>query len=78
MRGAIPPLPLYVYMAWCLVKHRDNFTFTLPLQISTVPGIQKDACAINNTVSMYCYGILIPYYDLHIREVTACTVTNQN
>jgi hypothetical protein len=25
MRGAIPPLPQYVFMAWCLVKHRDNF-----------------------------------------------------
>jgi hypothetical protein len=30
MSGAIPPLPQYVFMAWCLVKHRDNFTFTLP------------------------------------------------
>jgi hypothetical protein len=29
MRGAIPPLPQYIFMAWCLVKHRDNFTFTL-------------------------------------------------
>jgi hypothetical protein len=27
MRGAIPPLPLYVFMAWYLVKHRDSFTF---------------------------------------------------
>jgi len=27
MRGAIPPLPQYGFMAWCLVKHRD-FTFT--------------------------------------------------
>jgi hypothetical protein len=27
MRGAIPPLPQYAFMAWCLVKHRDNFTF---------------------------------------------------
>jgi hypothetical protein len=26
MRGAIPP-PQYAFMAWCLVKHRDNFTF---------------------------------------------------
>jgi hypothetical protein len=24
MRGAIPTLPIYVFMAWCLVKHRDN------------------------------------------------------
>jgi hypothetical protein len=28
MRGAIPPLPEYVFMAWCLVKHKDNFKFT--------------------------------------------------
>jgi hypothetical protein len=28
MLGAIPPLPQYAFMAWCLVKHRDNFTFT--------------------------------------------------
>jgi len=28
MRAAIPPLPQYAYMAWCLVKHRDKFTFT--------------------------------------------------
>jgi hypothetical protein len=27
MRGAIPPFPQYVLMAWCLVKYRDNFTF---------------------------------------------------
>jgi hypothetical protein len=27
MHGAIPPLPQYVFMAWCLVKHRDNFAF---------------------------------------------------
>jgi hypothetical protein len=26
MCGAIPLLPQYIFMAWCLVKHRD-FTF---------------------------------------------------
>jgi hypothetical protein len=25
MSGAIPPLPQYASMAWCLVKARDNF-----------------------------------------------------
>jgi len=30
MSGAIPPLQ-YAFIAWCLVKHRDNLTFTLPL-----------------------------------------------
>jgi hypothetical protein len=27
--------PQYVLMAWCLVKHRDNFTFTLPLYLES-------------------------------------------
>jgi hypothetical protein len=37
MSGAIPPLPQYVFMAWCLVKHGDNFTFTfLPPLLSDV------------------------------------------
>jgi hypothetical protein len=27
MCGVIPPLPQYVFMAWCSVKYRDNFTF---------------------------------------------------
>jgi hypothetical protein len=31
MCGAVSPLPQYVLMAWCLVKHREKFTVTLPL-----------------------------------------------
>jgi hypothetical protein len=27
MRGAVPSLPQYAFMARCLVKHRDNFAF---------------------------------------------------
>jgi hypothetical protein len=29
MSGAIHSLPQYDFMAWCLLKHRDNFTFYL-------------------------------------------------
>jgi hypothetical protein len=29
MHGAIPPLLQCAFMAWCLGKHRDNFTFLL-------------------------------------------------
>jgi hypothetical protein len=29
MNGAIPPRRQYAFMVWCLVKHRDNFTFYL-------------------------------------------------
>jgi hypothetical protein len=27
MRGAIPSLPQLAFVAWCLVKQRDTFTF---------------------------------------------------
>jgi hypothetical protein len=30
MSGATPPLPQYAFMAWCSVKHRDNFTLPFP------------------------------------------------
>jgi hypothetical protein len=28
MHGPIPPLPQYIFVAWYLVKHRDNFAFS--------------------------------------------------
>jgi hypothetical protein len=28
LHGAIHPLPLYVFMAWCLIKQSDKFVFT--------------------------------------------------
>jgi len=28
MHCVIPPPPQYFFMAWCLVKHKENFTFT--------------------------------------------------
>jgi hypothetical protein len=28
MSGSTPPLTQYAFVAWCLVKHRDNFTST--------------------------------------------------
>jgi hypothetical protein len=29
MRGAILSFPQYVFMASCLIKHKDNFAFTV-------------------------------------------------
>jgi len=35
MRGAILPLPQYVYMVWCSIKkHINNFTFTFYIKWS--------------------------------------------
>jgi hypothetical protein len=39
MCGATPPLPQHIIMGWCLVKHRDSFTFLLldTVKIDSVP-----------------------------------------
>jgi hypothetical protein len=33
MRGSIRPLPQYAFMVWCLVKHRENITFTVHVKL---------------------------------------------
>jgi hypothetical protein len=49
MRGPIPPLPQYVFMAWCLVKHRDNFTFTfMSLKDKEVLWLVKCTLSVQN------------------------------
>jgi hypothetical protein len=37
MRGAIPPFPQYVFMAWSFAKHRDNCTFYLLPNLKFIP-----------------------------------------
>jgi hypothetical protein len=37
----IPPLPQYVFMTWCLVNHRDKFTFTNQMNEQTISIIQN-------------------------------------
>jgi hypothetical protein len=44
MRGAIPPLPQYVFMVWYLVKHRDNCTFYMR---------QRGVLKLENPLSFY-------------------------
>jgi hypothetical protein len=36
MSEAIPPLHQYSFMAWCLVKHRDNFTVVVVVVVVVV------------------------------------------
>jgi hypothetical protein len=48
MRGAIPPLPQYVLMAWCLVKHRDNFTFNIAYTVTSSTTTENELERIRN------------------------------
>jgi hypothetical protein len=41
MRGAIPPFSQYVFMAWCLVKHRDKFDFSFIFAFSLMFTVSK-------------------------------------
>jgi hypothetical protein len=52
MSGAILPLPQYAFMAWCLVKHRDNFTFYILHKRKRPPGRLKYRCEDNFTVDI--------------------------
>jgi hypothetical protein len=36
MHGAMPPFPQYVFISWCLIKHRDDNTFTYPFTTTDV------------------------------------------
>jgi hypothetical protein len=43
MHGAIPPLPRYAFVAWFLVKNRDNFTFSFTFIINLYRRLSKAA-----------------------------------
>jgi len=41
MHGDLPPLPQYVFMEWCLVKHGDNITVYC-LQLTNSYGVDYE------------------------------------
>jgi len=82
--------PQYVFMAWCLVKHRDNFTFTFTFLPLT--WIQKNwhkiklwvQCAFTSSISRTYSGIIMKscyfwtkWYYGSLPSVTVLT-TNRN
>jgi hypothetical protein len=40
--GSYASTPQYVIIEWCLVKHMDNFNFTLPLLLFITSIIDSD------------------------------------
>jgi hypothetical protein len=63
MRGAIPPLPQYVFMAWCLVMHTDNFTFTLLANTNFI-----------TLITLFIYHVL-PQLDFPSRKISFAIVS---
>jgi hypothetical protein len=51
--------PLYVFMAWCLVKHRDNFTFTFYLCVQTETFEERKATHVLPGSCCQCTSSLV-------------------
>jgi len=60
MRGAVPPLPQYVSMACCLVKHKDNFTFNLTREVGLSVCQETNIVGTNSVSSHQNAGQNIP------------------
>jgi hypothetical protein len=53
MSAAIPPLPQNVFMAWCLLKDRDNFAFQLHTDLD---GLYKSTYASFSLTFLAIFG----------------------
>jgi hypothetical protein len=65
MRGAIfthTPPPPYVFMAWGLVKHRDNFAFTPFI-------LQNISTKVSKTVQFWWYNYSVVTYSLAFYKI---------
>jgi hypothetical protein len=78
MREAIPPLPQNIFMAWCLVKRRDNFAFNftftcVPDGSLTCQKILSHDTYLNIFNNAYTLRRIITYYEmLHSASKTGC------
>jgi hypothetical protein len=72
MRGIIPP-PQYVSVGWCLVKYKDNFTFTFTesrLALGpTQPPIQRVSSALSP-------GLKLPWLEADHSPPSSAEVKN--
>jgi hypothetical protein len=48
----------YVFMAWCLVKHRDNFTFTLSTTVASISNIAE----LSRRIACYEHCLAFPLF----------------
>jgi len=62
--------PQYIFMAWCLVKHRDNFTFTLvaPIPIKLMCTMQNFYKTYPHTLNAYINYTSVPETRLQTDE----------
>jgi hypothetical protein len=57
--------PQYVFMAWCLVKHRHNFTFTFTLLLRTC----RLCIACGMSIGLYAMSNWIGAFEVHRLDI---------
>jgi hypothetical protein len=57
MRAAIPPLLQYAFLAWCLVRHKDNFTFIFSFIYSFIDMQMKAAVLQMKRFTLLCRSV---------------------
>jgi hypothetical protein len=62
MRGVLPPLSEYVFIAWYLVKHRDNFTFTFAFTLCIYNALDLFGTYVTVTCILFEHFINISAY----------------
>jgi hypothetical protein len=68
MSGATLPLPEYAFMAWCLVKHMNNFTFlpfTSVITQEQSPAREADSCLAGQEITRLLW---IPKVHYRVRK----------
>jgi len=68
MRGAMPPLTQYVFMAWCLVKHRDNFTLLYLYVINTEDSFRPSSMSCGRKGKMFLRLTLNTLSSFHLNK----------
>jgi hypothetical protein len=70
IRGAIPPLPKYTFMAWCLVKHRDNSSLrSYRLRLGKWMLYASGSCLCPNTGFCLKRILTIKFYNITLHLV---------
>jgi hypothetical protein len=70
MSGAIPPLLLYAFTAWCLVKQSDNSTFTFTFTNHNMLHVCYSWSAFENRHRRLVIAVVLPVLVLMITTIS--------
>jgi hypothetical protein len=69
--------PPYIYMAWCLVYHRDNFAFTIGCQLfmQEIRFWRTDSCSAGQKISFLMQSVRVVKFCKQSSDLSTCNYT---